>query len=71
MFAMQVLKISLAMMLQSFRFTIVPCTRVDGAIGVTMEPRLGLPMLIERNDRRFTASEVSGQIDDMVTVPVG
>jgi len=69
MFAMQVLRISLAMMLQRFRFTVVPGTRVDRSIHVTMVPRYGMPMLIETNDRRFTASKIEGQIHDMVTFP--
>jgi cytochrome P450 len=69
MFAFQVLKVSLAMMLQRFRFTIVPGARIDRVIRVTMNPRYGLPMLVEKNDRRFTASEVDGQIHDMVTLP--
>ena len=68
MFAWQVLKISLAMMLQRFRFTIVPGTRVDRAVRITMTPRYGLPMLIEKNDRRFTASELQGQIHEMVAL---
>jgi cytochrome P450 len=69
MFAMQVLKISLAIMLQRLRFTVVPGTRIDRAIRVTMIPRHGLPMLIEKNDRRFTASEIEGQIHEMVKLP--
>jgi cytochrome P450 len=68
MFALQVLKISLAMMLQRFRFTIVPGTRVDRVVRITMTPRYGLPMLIEKNDRRFIASKLHGQIHEMVAL---
>jgi cytochrome P450 len=48
MFALQVLKISLAMMLQRFRFTIVSAARVDRVVRITMTPRHGLPMLKSR-----------------------
>ena len=69
MFALQVLKISLSMMLQRFRFTIVPAARVDRVVRITMTPRHGLPMLIQENDRKFNASKISGQIHEMVTFP--
>ena len=65
-FAFQVLKVSLAMMLQRFRFSIVPGTRIDRVIRITMAPREGLPMTVYPNDRKFAASEVRGQIHEMV-----
>jgi cytochrome P450 len=69
MFATQLLKISLATMLQQFRFTVVPETRIDRIVRITMQPRQGLPMIISRNDRQFAASPVQGQIREMVTLP--
>jgi cytochrome P450 len=68
-FAMQLLKISIAMMLQRFRFTVVPGTRIDRTSRITMNPRKGLPMMICPNDRKFTTSEVRGQIHEMVKLP--
>ena len=65
-FAFQVLKVSLAMMLQRFRFSMVPGTRIDRVIRITMAPREGLPMMVYPNDRKFAASEVRGQIHEMV-----
>jgi cytochrome P450 len=65
-FAFQVLKISLAMMLQRFRFSVVPGSRIDRVIRITMGPREGLPMTIHPNDRKFAASAVRGQIHEMV-----
>lgn len=65
-FAFQVLKISLAMMLQKFRFSVVPGSRIDRVIRITMGPREGLPMTVHPNDRKFAASEVCGQIHEMV-----
>jgi cytochrome P450 len=68
-FATQLLKISLAMMLKRFRFSVVPRTRIDHVIRITMQPRHGLPMIICKNDRKFAPSEVRGQIREMVTFP--
>jgi cytochrome P450 len=69
MFAMQLIKISIAMMLQRFRFTVVPGIRIDRTSRITMNPTKGLPMMVCPNDRKFTASEVRGQIREMVKLP--
>jgi cytochrome P450 len=66
MFAFQVLKISLAIMLQKFRFTVVSGARIDRVVRITMSPRHGMPMLLTENDRRYQSSEVRGQIHEMV-----
>jgi cytochrome P450 len=66
MFAFQVLKISLAIMLQKFRFTVVSGARIDRVVRITMSPRRGMPMLLTENDRRYQSSEVRGQIHEMV-----
>jgi cytochrome P450 len=68
-FATQFLKVSLSMMLQRFRFAVVPGTRIDRMVRITMQPRHGLPMSIFENDRKFAGSEVRGQIREMVTLP--
>jgi cytochrome P450 len=67
-FSMQALKISLAMIMQKFRLTVVPGTRIDRKTRITMDPPNGLPMMVFANDRKFVASEVSGQIREMVTL---
>jgi cytochrome P450 len=69
MLAMQTLKISLAMILQRFRFAVVPGTRIDRTSRITMNPQDGLPMMLFGNDRKFATSEVSGQIREMVALP--
>jgi cytochrome P450 len=69
MFAIQVLKISLAIMLQKFRFTIVRGARIDRVVRITMNPRYGMPMVLHENDRQYESSEVRGQIHEMVTLP--
>lgn len=67
-FATQLLKISLALMLQRFRFSVVPGSRIDRVVRITMQPRQGMPMKIFENDRQYTASEVTGQIHEMVAL---
>jgi cytochrome P450 len=65
-FAMQALKLSTAMLLQRVRFSLVPGTRIDRSVQVTMSPRQGLPMSIHAADRRFEAAPVRGNIHEMV-----
>ncbi len=65
-FATQVLKISLAMILQRFRFTVVPGTRINRIVAISMNPRHGLPMIVAKKDRNYSVSEVRGQIREMV-----
>ncbi len=67
-FATQLLRISLALMLQRFRFSVVPGTRIDRVVRITMQPRQGMPMKIFENDRQYAASNVTGQIHEMVTL---
>jgi hypothetical protein len=43
-------------------------TRIDRVVKVTLRPRNGLPMSIHRQDRRFEASPVRGDIHQMVTL---
>lgn len=68
-FAMQVLKISLALMLQKFWFQVVPGSRIDRAVRITMVPRYGMPMSILPNDGNYSASPVTGPIHEMVSLP--
>lgn len=68
-FATQLLQVALATMLQRFRFSVVPGTRIDRVVRITMQPKQGLPMSILPNDRKFVAAQVSGQIREMVTLP--
>ena len=65
-FATQVLKISLAMILQRFRFTVVPGARINRIVAISMNPRHGLPMIVAKKDRNYSVSEVCGQIRKMV-----
>ena len=67
--SMAVLKISLATLLQRRRFSVVPGTRVDRRVKVTLNPRYGMPMHVHSQDGRFQSAPVSGQICDMVDFP--
>jgi len=65
-FAMAVMKISLSMILQRFRLTVVPGSRIDRLVQVTMRPKFGIPMTIHHQDRQFRSVAVRGNIHEMV-----
>ena len=65
-FAMQVMKITLSMILTRFRLILVPGARIDRTVKITMSPRYGMPMSIHKQDRRFQAMPVTGNIRQMV-----
>ncbi len=52
--------------MQRFRFNVVPGTCIDRVVRITMNPRRGLPVWIEKSDGKFRASEGRGQIHEMV-----
>jgi cytochrome P450 len=66
MFAMQAMKISISMILQRFRLEVVPGTKVERVVRVTMSPRHDIPVNIFEQDRNFRRSEVRGNIHEMV-----
>jgi cytochrome P450 len=68
-FAMQTLKIALAVILQRFRLEVVPDARIDRQVTTTLWPRHGLPMRLHRQDRGFTSTPVCGNIHEMVDLP--
>ena len=65
-FAMQVMKISLAMILQRFRPEVIPGARIDRVVRVTMSPRHGMPMKLFRQDRQYRRSKICGNVREMV-----
>lgn len=66
---MTTLKILLAVMLQKFRFAVVPGSKIDRVVKVTLNPRQGLPMILHPSDGRYEAVAVRGQICEMVDLP--
>jgi cytochrome P450 len=65
-YAMTVMKIVLSMILQRFRLTVIPGSRIDRLVQITMRPKFGIPMSVHRQDRRFQAVPVRGNIHEMV-----
>lgn len=66
-FAIQELRVVLAMLLQRFRLAVVPGTHVEPGIG--MRPARGLPTIIHAQDRQFRASPVQGSMGQLVDLP--
>jgi cytochrome P450 len=65
-FAMMELKLTLAMLHQRFRMALLPGTRVDRQVTITLQPKGGLPMRIVPQDRALTKVTVRGNIHEMV-----
>ena len=65
-FAMQAMKISISMILQRFRVQVVPGAKVERVVRVTMRPRYGIPIKIFAQDRKFTRSDVRGNMCELV-----
>lgn len=65
-FAMTVMKLVLAMMLQRFRVSVLPGSRIDRLVHVTMRPKYGMPMILHRQDGQFSRVSVRGNIHEMV-----
>jgi cytochrome P450 len=65
-YAVLAVKLTLAMIWQRFRLTVVPGARVDRRVMITLFPRGGVLMWVARQDRQFAASAVSGDVCEMV-----
>jgi cytochrome P450 len=65
-FANYTLKLMLARMLPRYHFSMVPKSRVDRRIKVTLSPKHGLPMRIRGRDEPFERVEIRGNIHEMV-----
>lgn len=63
-FALQELKVVLAMMVQRYRLALTPNHKIDLSIG--MQPSAGMPMAIHPQDRQFAKVQVRGNIKDLV-----
>jgi cytochrome P450 len=70
-FALMEIKIVLAILLQRFRLSLPPGTRVGRTVSITMRPDPGLPMRVHRKDREFAAGArgVRGALARMVDFP--
>jgi cytochrome P450 len=68
-FAMQEIKVVLAMLLQRYRLELVPNTVIDRRVTMTLSPKYGLPMMVHLLDRKFAASAWRGDVRDMISAP--
>jgi cytochrome P450 len=64
--AMMLMKVSLAMIVQRIGLRMLPGSRIDRSVKVTMGPRRGLPMLLSPAGSQREASAVLGNIHEMV-----
>ena len=65
-FAMLELKLTVARVMQRVRLSVVAGARIDAGIQLTLRPTLGMPMVVEPQDRRFAAAEISGDLRRLV-----
>jgi cytochrome P450 len=65
-FAMTFLKIAIAQIVRTYRLRIVPRARIDCRVAISMWPSRGIPVIIHRQDRRFSASPVTGNICELI-----
>lgn len=70
-FATMAVKLTLAMIWQRFRLTVVRGARIDRRVMITLFPKTGVPMLVSPQDRRFSASPVCGDVLEMVDLSPG
>jgi len=66
-FGTAIVKVALATILSRFRVSVVPDTRIDYHIAITMKPRNGLAATLHARDGGWAAVPVKGQIRDLVT----
>jgi cytochrome P450 len=65
-FGTAVVKVALATILSRFRIGIVPNTRIDYQVVITMKPRNGLAAILHPADGRWAAVPVKGRIRNIV-----
>jgi cytochrome P450 len=68
--AMTTLKVTIPLIVQRFRLTVVPDAIINGQVRSTMlAPTNGMPMFISEPTGPFTAHRVKGNIQEMVELP--
>lgn len=61
-----VINLMVGMIVQRFRLTVVPNSRIDRTVHVTLAPKHGLPMVAVPQDRRFESTPIRGNVHQMV-----
>jgi hypothetical protein len=57
------------MILQRFRFTVVPGTRFDRIVAISMNPRHGLLMIVGNQDRNYPLAKCAGRSERWFIFP--
>ncbi len=65
-FAMMEIKIIISTILQKFRLKVIPGSRIDRQFRVTLFPKSGMPMIINKQDYNFSSSQIYGNINEVV-----
>jgi len=65
-FAQLEMKLTVARVMQRFRMRVVPGSRIEGVIQLTLRPQHGVPMTVRAQDRAFRSSPITGNIHSMV-----
>jgi cytochrome P450 len=68
-FAQNLFKIALALILQRFRLEVVPGACINRHGTLTLGATEGVPVIVHRQDHRYQASPVAGNIHEMVELP--
>jgi cytochrome P450 len=61
-----VIKMAIARILPKWKIDVVPHTKVDRHLGISLGPRNGIPVILSRQDRDLRKSTLTGNIHDMV-----
>jgi cytochrome P450 len=68
--AMTTLKVTIPLIVQRFRLTVVPDATINGQVRSTMlAPTNGMPMLVSEPTGQFTAHSVKGNVKELVELP--
>ena len=65
-FAQLELKLTIARIMQRFRFALIPGSQIDAGVQLTLRPMSGVPMTVAPQDRDFAAAKVTGNIHRIV-----
>jgi len=66
-FATLEMKIVLASIIQRYRLAVLPKAQIDRVVRIVLLPKWGLPVHINRQDRKFRRSPIRGNIHQMIT----
>jgi cytochrome P450 len=67
-FGTTLVKVSVVTIMRALRLEIVPGARIDRHASITLSPRRGMPVILHRQDGRFAASRVTGDITGLVAL---